>query len=160
MSIDVTASPSRVKLSGPGGVTWDSDWQNLLITNSIKTSFVVDGVNNSNSVSPHIVTQTNNLGAVHANANICFGIHKHHGRSYSIGGTHVIFSMQEPMSPTGDYWYYTTGDYQVADVIWYYFRITSGQLQVVVNYTFPAGAQWTFPTTTVDVYAFAGTFDY
>lgn len=162
MSINVDANTNRVQFkSSDGANTFDSADNNLLITNFVKTSFTIDRINNLQSADPILRTQTKVLSAsLHPLARVVMGTQESNGRVWSIGGTRIVFTGYETLDPTPRYAQYLTGVGVIADAIWYYYEVTGGQLRVVINYRFCAGAAQTFAGETVRICAWVGTFDY
>lgn len=163
MSIDFSLTPSpRFKFVGSGGaVTFDTDWKNLLVSDTIVNTFNIDAVDNSGSSSPHLRTQYIDLGAVHSLAKVFFGTCRVGGSTTkALGGTHIEWTEIDNLRSDGPYAIYLTGPALLANAVWWHLEISASRLRAVVNYRFCAGARTPFPGVAVKVFAFVGTFDY
>ena len=161
MSLYIDQQTGRIIFSNSDGTpTFDSARRNLLVTDFVQKSFTVSPVNNVDNASAYLRTQTIVLSTVHALATVVMGTHEAGGKVRSIGGTRIVSLSSDNMDPTGAYRIYLTGERYLCNGVWYHFEVSSGQLRVVINYRFCAGAQTPFGGETVKVCAWVGTFDY
>jgi hypothetical protein len=143
---------------GAGATTrWSSADKNLLRTNFISSSFVINSKNpGSGSI---IQTETTTLGPVATNASVIMGQYIVDSRTYSIGGTRIHFKGKDNMANAASYTRNLTGANIFSKAVWYWLEITGGNLIAKVEYRFPAGAA-AFTGTTVQVRAIIGGFEF
>lgn len=140
-----------------GTVRWSSNDKNLLITNTINSSFVINAKNPSGG--SIISTETTNLGAVASNASVILGTYIDGSKTYTIGGDRVFYSSQARMINADAYQTWPTGVLMFASMVWYRLDITGGNLVATVNYSLPQLAAAS-PGTTIQVRALIGGFEF
>lgn len=156
MSLDLSAGVVAFK-NAAGGVNWSSSDKNLLLTNTINSSF---NINAKNASSGAIVqTETTNLGAVAANASVIMGNYIVDGNVFTIGGDRFYLITRERMINLNAYQTYLTGTSMPARAVWFRLDITGGNLVATVNYRIPLLGAST-PATTVQVRALIGGFEF
>lgn len=140
-----------------GSVRWSSNDKNLLITNTINSSFVINAKNPSGG--SIITTETTNLGAVASNASVILGTYIDGSKTYSIGGDRVYYSAQNRMVNADLYQTNVTGVFMFGSMVWYRLDITGGNLIATVSYSLPQLAAAS-PGTTIQVRALIGGFEF
>lgn len=142
-----------------GTKRWSSNDKNLVLTNVISNSFVIN--NKTTTGAAIIQTETKNLGAVASNASIIWGNYIDSGRVAAIGGDRIAFASRENMINASSYQYNLSGASMFAKCVWYRLDITGGNLVASVFYRFPAGSSPNFTSgRTVQVRALIGGFEF